>query len=373
MKRAGEHGIITIETSDQNETTLEVFEGLRFDRGYLSEYFVTNPATLECVLENCVILLYQRRIQSMKDLLPLLEQVARANRTLLIIAEDVEGEALSTLTLNKIKGTLRCAAVKAPGEGDRRKALMEDIAILTGGRFFNDELGVPLGSVRLDGLGRAEKATLTRDDTTILGGAGSSEGIQERTRSIRTQIATTVNDYDREKLQKRLARLAGSVAVLKAGSISETELVLKRYRLESAMHSARSAVEHGRVVGGGIALLRAGIALEREKADSDLDTEIRQSVRSVLEEPVRQLIENAQKSPTQILIEILESDSPYRGFNATHREVEDLLDAGVLDPVKSAELSLRVALSYAGSVLQTGTWDLSTSAVPAQKPGQSRS
>jgi chaperonin GroEL len=370
MKRAGKHGIIVVETSSQSDTALEVLEGVRFDRGYLSEYFVTNAETIECVLENCFILFHQGRIQSMKDLLPLLEQVARTDKSLLIIAEDVEGEALATLTLNKIKGILRCAAVKAPGEGDRRKALMEDIAVLTGGRFLSQELGIPLANVRLEDLGKAEKVTVTHHDTTIIGGAGPSGGIQERVRSIQTQISNTTSAYEREKYQERLARLAGSVAVLKAGGVSEADVLQEIYRLESAMHSARSAIEDGRVAGGGVALLRAGITLRGEKTDNVLDNQTSQAVASVLEDPIRQLIENAQKSPTQILAEIVKSNSSHCGFNAAHCEIEDLVNAGVLDPLRPIDLSLRVALSHAGSVLQTGTWDLSAPPTPPQRPGQ---
>jgi len=364
MKRAGREGIITIEMSDQGETTLEAREGIVFDRGYLTDYFITNPQTLECVLENCLILLFQRRIQSMKDLLPLLEQVAKTDRSLLIIAEDVEGEALATLTLNKIKGTLRCAAVKGPGQGDRRRALMEDIAVLTGGKVLDEQFGVPLENVRMEHLGKAERVIVSQQDTTIVGGAGSAEKIQERIHAVQAQISYSVNPHETEKLHERLAQLAGTVATLKVGGLTEEDSAQEKYKLESAMHSARSAVEYGAVVGGGVALLRAGMALRNEKADTDLDTDVRLAVAAVLEEPVRQLIENSQKSPTQIVVDINNLASPHAGFNTDSSKVEDLLRAGVLDAVKPIELSLRVALSHAGSVLQTGTWDLSMPPTP---------
>jgi chaperonin GroEL len=369
MKRAGKHGIIAIETSDQSETKLEVREGVQFDRGYLSEYFITKAETLECILENCCILFHQGRIQAMRDLLPLLEQVARTDKSLLIISDDVEGEALATLTLNKIRGTLRCAAVRAPGQSDRRKALMEDFAVLTGGKFLSLELGVPLTNVRLEDLGKAERVVIRQDDTTIIGGAGSSEAIQERVRSIQIQILNTASSFDREKLQERLAQMAGCIAVLKVGGVSEADLFLEKYKLESALRSTRAAAEHGIVVGGGIALLRIAQALRTESTDKELDAETRRAVASVLEEPVRQLVENARKSPTQILADVLKSESPFFGFNAERCKIEDLLSAGVLDAARPITLSLRVALSHAGSVLQTGTWDLSPPPAP-QRPGQ---
>ena len=364
VKRAGKHGVVTIESTDQTETTLEVLEGVVFDRGYLSENFVTDAETLECVLENCVILLYQGRIQSLKDLLPLLEQIARSDRSLLIVADSVEGEALATLALNKMKGTLRCAAVKAPGDGDRRKALMEDIAVLTGGKFLSEEIGVPLVNVKLQDLGRAEKAILTQHDTTIAGAGGSVASVGERIRTVQTQIANCASAYDRERLQERLARLGGTVAVLKAGGLTEADLLREKYRLESAMHSVRSAIEGGAVAGGGSALLRASAALKATGTSSGLDSDVNVSVASVLEEPMRRLVENAGMSPTQILTEVFASGVQHSGFNAEDRKVGDVLKAGVLDPVRSIELCLKVALSHAASVLQTGTWDLSVPAAP---------
>ena len=369
IKRAGKDGVITVETAEQRETTLEVQEGMVFDRGYLSEYFVTDPQTLECVLENCLILLYQPRIQSMKDLLPLLEQVAKIDKSLLIIADNVEGEALATLTVNKIRGNLKCAAVRSPGEGDRRKAIMEDIAVLTGGRFLNIELGMPLANVKLEDLGRAQKVIVKQQTTTIVGGAGEKEDINKRIRSLQAQIAQSTVQFETERLQFRLAQLAGTVATIKVGRLSEGDLVQEKYRLESAMHSARSAIERGVVMGGGVALLQAGIALRKEEFFTQPDAEAKIAVASVLEEPILQLIENAQKSPTQTFAEILASDSSSSGFNTETSKVEDLRSAGVWDAVGPIEESLRVALSRAGSVLQTGTWDLSIPPNPQRGAG----
>jgi chaperonin GroEL len=374
IKRAGPNGVITIESTPKVESFLELREGLKFDRGYLSDYFLTNNETFECVLENCLVLAFQGRIQSMRDLLPLLEQVAKSDKSLLIIADDVEGEALSTLTVNKLRGTLRCAAVRAPGEGERRKALMEDIAVITGGTFLNAELGVPLSAVALKDLGKAEKVVVKHDDTTIVGGAGASEAVQDRIRSIQAQISVTSSSFERERLQERLARMAGSVAVLRAGGLSEHEVAQEKYKLQSAMFAARAGIEDGGIVGGGIALLRAGLASLAIRAEpqvvSELETSAAQAVASVLEEPTRQLIENAKKSPTQVLAEILKSNSECWGFNAERCQTEDLLLAGVLDAVKAIDLSLKVAISHAGSVLQTGTWDLSPPPTQLQRPGQ---
>jgi chaperonin GroEL len=358
VKRAGKDGIVTIETSDQVETTLEVVEGTVFDRGYLSDYFVTDPKTLDCVLEECRILVHQRSIHSMKDLLPLLEQVAKSQESLLVVAEDVDGEALATLTLNHIKGTIRCAAVRSPGHADRRKALMEDLAVLTGARFLSDELGLPLNGTKLEHLGKAKKVIITKHDTTIIGGAGSDAALQGRIRSLQTQMANTASTFDREKLQERVARLAGSLAVLKAGGLSEADIAQERYHLESAMFSVRSAIEHGTVVGGGIALLRAGMVLKREVPREDLDGRVAIAVATVLEEAASQLVENAQESPTMILSELQQAE-PEVGFDARERVIKNLRRAGILDPAKPIELALKLAASYAASVLQTGAWDLS--------------
>jgi chaperonin GroEL len=368
MKRAGPKGIVTVETSESSETTLEVQEGILFGQGYLSEYFITDPKTLECVLENCLILLCRSRIQSMRELLPLLEQVARSENSLLVIAENVEGEALSTLAVNKIKGTLRCAAVRAPGHADRRRAVMEDIAVLTGGKVLSDELSVPLSAVRLQDLGKAEKIIVTQHDTTILGGGGSSSAIEERIHSVQTQIASVTSDYEVEKLHERLAQLAGSVATIRAGGVTEADLDLEKYKLESAMHVTRSASENGTIIGGCVPLFRAGIALQTEVPKNELDADVKIAVASVLAEPIHQLIENSQNSFTQIIAEIEALDSPSIGFNAETCKVADLRDEGVLDAAKPVELSLKVALSRAGSVLRTGTWDLS---VPEPRSNES--
>jgi chaperonin GroEL len=370
VNRAGAHGVITIETADQRDTVLEIEEGLRFDRGYLSDYFVTDAESMSCVLENCLVLCYQKRIQMMKELLPLLEQVARSQQALLIIAEDIEGEALATLTVNKIKGTLRCVAVKAPGEGERRKAILEDIAILTGGMFVSHELGRPLTDVGIANLGTASRVVVTKDVTTITGGLGAQGAIAERIRSIQTQISCAISPYDREKLQERLARLAGSVVVLKAGGVSEGDLLQEKYRSESALNSAVSAMTHGTVIGGGVALLRAGMALRKAQTNNEVDAQTMEALAAVLEEPIRQLIENAQRSPTQVLSEITKSASECLGFNSSNGKVEDLGAASVLDPANSVKQALRMAASHAGSVLQTGTWDLSPPLNPIQTPGQ---
>jgi chaperonin GroEL len=365
MKKAGKNGIVAVETADEPDVRLAVTEGVQFDRGYLSEYFATNAETLDCVLEDCLILLYQGRIQSMRDLLPLLEHVARGNESLLVIADDVEGEALATLTLNKIRGTLRCAAVKSPGEGDRRRALMEDIAVLTGGKFLSTDLGVPLMNVSTKDLGKAEKIVLTLNNTTITGGAGSNEAIQDRVRSIQTQISNTLGAYDRERLQERLARLGGSVAVLKVGGVSEAEVLEIKYQVESALNAARSAIENGWVVGGGVALLRVALALNLEIAENGVDVETMRAVASILEEPTRQLIENAKKSPTQIVTEILAHNSADIGYNVERCEIQDLRSNGILDASAPISRALLVALSHARSVLQTGTWDISPPPTPS--------
>lgn len=369
INRAGKDGIVTIEMSDQDSTRLEVVEGTVFDQGYLSEYFVTDTDAMNCVLESCAILLYQGPIQSMQDLLPLLESVAKSDTSLLIVAGNVEGEALSTMTVNKLRGTIRCAAVKAPGHADRRKALMEDIAVLTGARFLSEDLGVPLANVGMGDLGRAEKVVVTRSDTTIIGGAGASKAVQDRIRSVQAQIEYAPNAIDREKLLERLAKLAGRLAVLKVGGLSEADRAQEKYRIESAMHSARSAIEHGGVVGGGIALFRAGVALRAKKIGTELEIQARNAVASILEEPVHQLIENAHRSPTEVLFEIDTSVAPQWGFDAQSCEVRDLLAARVIDAAKPIELSIRVALSHAAAVLQTGKWDLIMPPSAAQRPG----
>jgi len=359
MEKAGKDGVIAIETSHTAQSSLELFEGMRIDRGYLSEQFITHPDRQEAILENCFVLIHEKKISSMKDLLSVLEEVAKSGRGLLVIADDVDGEALATLVVNKLRGTLPCVAVKSPGFADRRKHLLEDIAVLTGARTFMAELGVPLEKASLSDLGTAARVIVTRDETTIIGGAGSSQAINDRARTIRIQIENAANAMEQEKLQERLAMLVGSVAVLKAGGVTDIEVAEGRYKLESAMYSARSAIEHGCAPGGGVALFRAGIALDEWKAGDEIEFAVRQSLASVLEEPISQLIENAKRSPTQMLEEIRKSSSPNVGFNATTGNIEDLMEAGVVDSVWPLRLSVQVAFSHARSVLQTGTWDMS--------------
>jgi chaperonin GroEL len=332
---------------------------MRIDQGYLSEHFITHPDRQEVILENCFVLIHENKISSMKDLLSVLEDVAKSNQSLLVIAGDVDGEALATLVVNKLRGTLPCVAVRSPGFADRRKHLLEDIAVLTGARAFMAELGIPLERASLRDLGTAAKVIVTRDETTIIGGAGSLEAINDRARVIRNQIENAANAMEQEKLQERLAMLVGSVAVLRAGGVTDVEVAEERYRLESAMHSARSAIEHGCAPGGGVALFRAGIALDEWKAGDELESAVRQALASVLEEPISQLIENAKRSPTQMLEEIRKSSSPHVGFNVATERIEDLLAAGVVDSVWPLRLSVQVAFSHARSVLQTGTWDMS--------------
>lgn len=359
MQKAGKDGVIAIETSNVAQSSLELFEGMRIDRGYISEQFITHPDRQEAILENCLVLIHEKKISSMKDLLPVMEEVAKSGRGLLVIADDVDGEALATLVVNKLRGTLACVAVRSPGFGDRRKHLLEDIAALSSARAFMAELGFPLEKVSLHDLGTAAKVIVTRDETTIIGGAGSSQTINDRARTIRIQIESAANAMEQEKLQERLAMLVGSVAVLKAGGVTDVEVADERYKLESAMHSTRSAIEHGCAAGGGVALFRAGIALDEWKAGDELESAARQALASVLEEPISQLIENAKRSPTQMLEEIRKSSSPNVGFNTTTGRIEDLMEAGIVDSVWPVRLSVQVAFSHARSVLQTGTWDMS--------------
>src|SRR5437588_3761607 len=345
MKKVGKDGVITVEESKTMETQLEVVEGMQFDRGYLSPYFVTDPERMECVLEDARILIHEKKISSMKDLLPLLENIAKVGKPLLVIAEEVEGEALATLVVNKLRGTLQCAAVKAPGFGDRRKAMLEDIAILTGGKAITEDLGIKLENVKMEDLGSAKKITIDKDNTTIVEGAGKASAIEGRVKQIRTQIEETTSDYDREKLQERLAKLVGGVAVIKVGAATETEMKEKKARVEDAMHGTRAAVEEGIVPGGGVALVRCGAALEslRLKGDEATGAEI---VRRALEEPLRQIVANAGEEGAIVVGKIRESDSPSFGYNAQTDKFEDLVKAGVIDPTKVA----RTALQNAGSI-----------------------
>ena len=353
MKKVGKDGVITVEESRTMETQLEVVEGMQFDRGYLSPYFVTDPERMEVVLEDPYILIHEKKISSMKDLLPLLEQIARAGKPLLLIAEDIEGEALATLVVNKLRGTLHCCAVKAPGFGDRRKAMLEDIATLTGGQFISEELGIKLESVQLNQLGRAKKITIDKDNTTIVEGAGKSSAIEGRVKQLRTQIDETTSDYDREKLQERLAKLVGGVAVIKVGAATETEMKEKKARVEDAMHATKAAVEEGIVPGGGVALIRAEKALQSltsDDADEKTGIEI---VRRALEEPLRQIAHNAGREGAIIVGKIKESKDANFGFNAQTETYEDLVKAGVIDPAKVTRFALQNAASIAGLMLTT--------------------
>jgi chaperonin GroEL len=352
MKKVGKDGVITVEESKTMETQLEVVEGMQFDRGYLSPYFVTDPERMEAVLEDPYILIYEKKISSMKDLLPLLEQIARAGKPLLIIAEDVEGEALATLVVNKLRGTLQAVAVKAPGFGDRRKAMLGDIAILTGGKAITEDLGIKLENVQLNDLGRAKRVTIDKDNTTIVEGKGKQAEIEGRVKEIRTQIDKTTSDYDREKLQERLAKLVGGVAVIKVGAATETEMKEKKARVEDAMHATRAAVEEGIVPGGGVALVRCVEAVDALKLEGDEKIGA-QIVRRALEEPLRQIVENAGEEGAIVVGRIRESKDPNFGYNAQTGQFEDLVKAGVLDPTKVTRTALQNAGSIASLMLTT--------------------
>ena len=354
MDKVGKDGVITVEEAKGLETTLEVVEGMQFDRGYLSPYFVTDAERMEAALENVKILLNEKKISSMKDLLPVLEQVAKQGRPLLIIAEDVEGEALATLVVNKLRGTLHVAAAKAPGFGDRRKAMLEDIAILTGGKVITEDLGIKLENVRWEDLGDAKKVVLTKDDTTIVTDSDDPkrrEVIAGRVKQIRNQIEETTSDYDREKLQERLAKLVGGVAVIKVGAATETEMKEKKARVEDAMHATKAAVEEGIVAGGGVALLRAVSAVEKVKAEGDVKVGVN-IVRRALEEPSRQIANNAGEEGSVIVRELL-STNGNTGYNAATGKTEDLVAAGVIDPAKVTKTALINAASIAGLMLTT--------------------
>jgi chaperonin GroEL len=352
MNKVGKDGVITVEESKTMETTLEVVEGMQFDRGYLSPYFVTDPERMECVLEDAVILIHEKKISSMKDVLPLLEQTAKMSKPLLIIAEDVEGEALATLVVNKLRGTLQCVAVKAPGFGDRRKAMLEDIAVLTGGKAITEDLGIKLENVKLEDLGRAKKVTIDKDNTTIVAGAGKASEIEGRIKQLRTQIEEATSDYDKEKLQERLAKLVGGVAVIKVGAATETELKEKKARVEDAMHATRAAVEEGIVAGGGTALLRCLPALEKLKLHGDEATGV-SIVKRALEEPLRQIAENAGHEGAVVVGRVRESKDESFGFNAETGEFGDMVKAGVIDPAKVTRLALQNAASIVSLMLTT--------------------
>ncbi|MDX6445224.1 MAG: chaperonin GroEL [Blastocatellia bacterium] len=357
MDQVGKDGVITVEESKTMETSLEVVEGMQFDRGYLSPYFVTDAERMEASLENALILIHEKKISSMKDLLPLLEQVAKLGKPLLIIAEDVDGEALATLVVNKLRGTLNVAAVKAPGFGDRRKAMLEDVATLTGGKVISEDLGIKLENVQLSDLGRAKKITIDKDNTTLVEGGGKQADIEGRVKTIRAQIEDTSSDYDREKLQERLAKLVGGVAVIKVGAATETEMKEKKARVEDAMHATRAAVEEGIVPGGGVALVRAAKALEKFDVTAnggDSDEQIGVNiVRRALEEPLRQIVQNAGKEGAVIVERVRADKNDSFGFNAQTEQFEDLVKAGVIDPAKVTRTALQNAASIAGLMLTT--------------------
>jgi chaperonin GroEL len=353
MEKVGKDGVITVEESRTMETLLEVVEGMQFDRGYLSPYFVTNPERMECVLEDPLILIHEKKISSIRDLLPLLEQVAREGHPLLIIAEDVEGEALATLVVNKLRGTLNICAVKAPGFGDRRKAMLEDIAVLTGARVISEDLGIKLENVHVEDLGRAKRATVDKDSTTIVEGSGKREEIDGRVRQIRAQMEETTSDYDREKLQERLAKLVGGVAVIKVGAATETELKEKKARVEDAMHATRAAVEEGIVPGGGVTLIRAQKALDNFKLEDEDEQAGVNIVRRALEEPLRQIAQNAGNEGSIVVEKVREGKPASYGFNAATEQYEDLVKAGVIDPTKVTRTALQNATSIASLLLTT--------------------
>ena len=352
MEKVGKDGVITVEESKTMETALEVVEGMQFDRGYLSPYFVTDPERMEVKLEDPFILIYDKKISSMKDLLPLLESTARGGKPLLIVAEDVEGEALATLVVNKLRGTLHACAVKAPGFGDRRKAMLEDIAVLTGGKVISEEVGIKLESVSTDDLGRAKTVTIDKDNTTIIEGYGKQADIAGRVKEIRLQVEDTTSDYDREKLQERLAKLVGGVAVIKVGAATETELKEKKARVEDAMHATKAAVEEGIVPGGGVALLRTLAALEKLELAGEEQVGAR-IVRRALEEPLRQIVANAGGEGAIVVEKVKVAKNANEGFNAESGEYGDMVKMGVIDPAKVTRLALQNAASIAGLMLTT--------------------
>lgn len=359
MEKVGKEGVITVEEAKSMETTLEIVEGMQFDRGYLSPYFVTNAEKMEVHLEEPYILLNEKKIGNMKDFLPILEQVAKMGKPLLVIAEDVEGEALATLVVNKIRGTLKCAAVKAPGFGDRRKAMLEDIAVLTGGKVISEDLGIKLENVTVTDLGTAKRITIDKDDTTIIDGDGDRKALEGRVKQIRTQIEDTTSDYDREKLQERLAKLIGGVAVINVGAATEVEMKEKKDRVEDALNATRAAVEEGIVVGGGVAYLRAMKALEKAKFPGEEQLGVK-LVKRALEEPLRQIANNAGAEGSVVVQHVMDNNGNY-GFNAETGEYEDLMAAGIIDPTKVTRYALQNAVSVAGLLM-------TTEAMIAEKP-----
>jgi chaperonin GroEL len=363
MEKVGKEGVITVEEAKSLDTQLEIVEGMQFDRGYLSPYFVTDPDRMETVLENPLILIHEKKISAMKDLLPVLEMVAKSAKPIVIIAEEVEGEALATLVVNKIRGTLACVAVKAPGFGDRRKAMLEDIAILCGGRVIAEELGLKLENVTINDLGKAKKIVVDKDNTTIIDGAGKKADIEGRVKQIRTQIDETTSDYDREKLQERLAKLVGGVAVIRVGAATEIEMKEKKARVEDAMHATRAAVEEGVVPGGGVALIRASAALDGLKLDPEEKVGV-SIVRRAVEEPLRWIAQNAGWEGSVVLDKVRQNKGSY-GFNAATEEFEDLMKAGIIDPTKVVRTALQNASSVAGLLL-------TTEAVVTEKPEEKK-
>jgi len=362
MDKVGKDGVITVEESKTMETALEVVEGMQFDRGYLSPYFVTDAETMEAVLENPVILLSEKKISSMRDMLPILEQVAKLGKPILIIAEDVEGEALATLVVNRLRGTINVAAVKAPGFGDRRKAMLEDIAVLTGGKVISEDLGIKLENVKLEDLGTARRVTIDKENTTIIDGGGETSDLQGRVKTLKTQIEDSTSDYDREKLQERLAKLVGGVAIIRVGAATETELKEKKARVEDAMHATRAAVEEGIVPGGGVVFIRAAKVLDKFKLFEDNEDEPAGDpdeqigvniVKRALEEPLRQIVSNAGKEGAVIVEKVRLEKNPNIGYNAVTEKFEDLVAAGVIDPAKVTRCALQNAASIAGLMLTT--------------------
>jgi len=362
MDKVGKDGVITVEESKTMETALEVVEGMQFDRGYLSPYFVTDAETMKAVLENPVILLSEKKISAMRDMLPILEQVAKLGKPILIIAEDVEGEALATLVVNRLRGTINVAAVKAPGFGDRRKAMLEDVAVLTGGKVITEDLGIKLENVKLEDLGTARRVTIDKENTTIIDGGGETSAIQARVKTLKTQIEDSTSDYDREKLQERLAKLVGGVAVIRVGAATETELNEKKARVEDAMHATRAAVEEGIVPGGGVVFIRAAKVLDKfklfedheDEPAGDVDEQIGVNiVKRALEEPLRQIVSNAGKEGAVIVEKVRAEKNPNIGYNAVTEKFEDLVAAGVIDPAKVTRCALQNAASIAGLMLTT--------------------
>jgi len=366
MKKVGKDGVITVEEAKTIETTLDIVEGMQFDRGYLSPYFITDPDRMQCVLENCLILICEKKITGMKDILPVLEQIAKLGRPLLILAEDIEGEALATLVVNQLRGSLKSAAVKAPGFGDRRKAMLEDIAILTNGRAITEDLGIKLESVTIEDLGTAKKVVIDKDNTTIIEGGGKRANIEGRVKQLRNQVEETSSDYDREKLQERLAKLVGGVAVIHVGAATETEMKEKKARVEDAMHATRAAVEEGIVPGGGVALLRAIPSLDNLKLEGDEQIGVN-IVKRALEEPLRLIASNAGHEGAVVVAKVRESSKPNYGFDAATEEYGDMIALGIIDPAKVTRSALQNAASIAALMLTT---EAMISEVPEPAPAE---